>query len=101
MSEAERQPTPALDVLLGRRGALGALLDADGTPSECVSISARCPFADGETESPGDPAESTFDCLLLDREVWGESPACSRQAWQAAARQELDRMGESDECRDC
>lgn len=80
--------TPALDVLLGRSGLL-ELLDVDGTPNECVTIGARCPFADGDVENEGDPGEGTFDCLLLDREVWGESPPCSRAAWQAKARQEF------------
>lgn len=80
--------TPALDVLLGRTD-LGHLLDGPhGLPYLCVDTH-RCPFAEGDTESPWDPSESYFHCALLNEKVWGEDPQCQKPEWQERASLEL------------
>ena len=49
-------------------------------PAYCVSVSsknygARCPFITAERDvNPSDESEGYYQCWLVGKEVWGESP---------------------------
>jgi hypothetical protein len=58
-------------------------------PAECWG----CPFStvnlNNEPPNPADPGEGYYDCELLGKTFWGESPGCTYADWQNQARQEL------------
>lgn len=72
--------------------ALWRRLNFQFVPDECSD----CPFAtvsQGEELFLPDPAETMFDCALLNhKRVWGESPICAPCNWMERAKQELDAL---------